>query len=392
MRTEDRRGELLAWAAPLRRAVAGPAAAKTSAGVVAALLVAAGLGVAEPEPTAAQATDPGRAAPVADDEPARSPGIVAVPGIRAGHFTYADAATGCTVVIADGGAVGGVDVRGGAPGTVETDLLNPVATVQTVNAVLLAGGSAFGLAARDGVVRRLEEMGEGFRVGEGLTVPIVPGAVIFDLRVAATRPGAECGYRAAAAADEGSGRLAEGSVGAGAGASVGKLRGMAWAMKGGVGTASISLESGLVVGAVVVVNAVGDVIDPRTGRVVAGARAETGGFADARRILRGQGPRAPAGLNTTIGVVATNARLDQSQATKVAQMAQDGLARALVPSHAPGDGDAIFSLATGRLASGFDTGQVGALAAEVVAEAILRAVRAATGLPGLPAVKDLPGS
>ena len=343
---------------------------------------------------AAQATDPRR--PAADAQASQSRGITAVPGIRAGHFTYADAATGCTVVIADGGAVGGVDVRGGAPGTVETDLLDPVNTVQTVNAVLLAGGSAFGLAARHGVVRRLEEQGEGFEVGEGLVVPIVPGAVIFDLRVAQARPGPECGYRAAT--DASAGQLAEGSVGAGAGATVGKLRGMAWAMKGGAGTASISLESGLVVGAVVVVNAVGDVIDPRTGQVVAGARTEAGGFADARRILRGERPGGerpgalPTGLNTTIGVVATNARLTQSQATKVAQMAQDGLARAVVPSHTPADGDAIFSLATGQLSSGFDTGQVGALAAEVVAEAVVRAVRAATGLPGLPATQDLPAA
>lgn len=337
----------------------------------------------------AQATDRGRAAADAADQASVPLGITAVPGIRAGHFTYADAATGCTVVIADGGAVGGVDVRGGAPGTVETDLLDPVNTVQTVHAVLLAGGSAFGLAARDGVVRRLEEQGEGFDVGEGLVVPIVPGAVIFDLRVARVRPGPECGYRAATAA--GAERLAEGNVGAGAGATVGKLRGMAWAMKGGAGTASISLESGLVVGAVVVVNAVGDVVDPRTGRVVAGTRTEAGGLADARRVLRGERPGSPAGLNTTIGVVATNARLTQSQATKVAQMAQDGLARALVPSHTPADGDAIFSLATGRLSSGYDTGQVGALAAEVVAEAVVRAALAATGLPGLPAAKDLPG-
>ena len=355
-----------------RRSVFGPAAHR---GRAVAGLVAAVLGLVDPAV--------GQAA---------SPGITAVPGIRAGHFTYASASTGCTVVIADGGAVGGVDVRGGAPGTVETDLLNPVAAVQTVNAVLLAGGSAFGLSARDGVVRYLEGRDEGFRVGEDMVVPIVPGAVIFDLRVAGARPGPECGYQAATNAAAGVERLAEGSVGAGAGATVGKLRGMAWAMKGGAGTASVALESGLVVGAVVVVNAVGDVIDPGTGEVVAGARADAGGFADARRILRGEAPNVSPGRNTTIGVVATNARLTQSQATKVAQMAQDGLARAVVPSHTPGDGDTIFSLATGRLESGFDTGQVGALAAEVVTEAILRAVRAASGLPGLPAVKDLPGS
>lgn len=358
------------------------------AGLAAVPLILAGLAIAGP--VAGEAV----AAQVASPEIAASPGITAVPGIRAGHFTYENAPTGCTVVISDGGAVGGVDVRGGAPGSVETDLLDPVATVQTVNAVLLAGGSAFGLAARDGVVRYLEERGEGFPVGDDIVVPIVPGAVIFDLRVSEARPGPECGYRAATNAG-GSGRaarLAEGSVGAGAGASVGKLRGMAWAMKGGAGTASVALESGLVVGAVVVVNAVGDVIDPSTGEVVAGARADDGGFADARRIIR-EGPTStPPRQNTTIGVVATNARLTQSQATKVAQMAQDGLARAIVPSHTPGDGDTIFALATGRLESGFDTGQVGALAAEVVTEAILRAVRAATGLPGLPAATDLQGA
>lgn len=390
----------------MRKWIAGPMAAGTVTPVVAGLaavplvltglaavpLVLAGLpaaGLGAGEEAAAQTA---------------SPGITAVPGIRAGHFTYENAPTGCTVVIADGGAVGGVDVRGGAPGSVETDLLDPVATVQTVNAVLLAGGSAFGLAARDGVVRYLEERGEGFPVGDDIVVPIVPGAVIFDLRVADARPGPECGYRAAADAGGSGGvarlaegsdraaRLAEGSVGAGTGASVGKLRGMAWAMKGGAGTASVALESGLVVGAVVVVNAVGDVIDPSTGEVVVGARADDGGFADARRIIREQPTSAPPGQNTTIAVVATNARLTQSQATKVAQMAQDGLARAIVPSHTPGDGDTIFTLATGRLESGFDTGQVGALAAEVVTEAILRAVRAATGLPGLPAAKDLQGA
>lgn len=356
-------------------------AALLGAALLGATLAVAGLGA--DNAVAAQAAS--RA-----ESRATSTGITAVPGIRAGHFTYGNAPTGCTVVIADGGVVGGVDVRGGAPGSVETDLLDPVATVQTVNAVLLSGGSAFGLAARDGVLRYLEEQGEGFAVGDDLVVPIVPGAVIFDLRVAEARPGPECGYWAAMGASGGANRLAEGSVGAGAGASVGKLRGMAWAMKGGAGTASVALESGLVVGAVVVVNAVGDVIDPGTGEVVAGARAEGGGFADARRIIRQGPPSAPPGQNTTIGVVATNAQLTQSQATKVAQMAQDGLARAIVPSHTPGDGDTIFTLATGGIESGFDTGQVGALAAEVVTEAILRAVRTATGLPGLPAVNDLP--
>ena len=320
----------------------------------------------------------------------RTGAITDVPGIRVGHWTHPEASTGCTVVVVDGGGVGGVDVRGGAPGTVETDLLDPVNTVQVVNAVVLSGGSAFGLATRDGVMRYLEERGEGYPVGRGRVVPIVPGAIIFDLHVAdGVRPGPDCGYRAASGASTGA--VAEGSVGAGAGATVGKLRGAARAMKGGVGTASITLESGLVVGAIVVVNAAGDVIDPATGQVVAGVRGDNNQFLDARRLLREAAPAVPPGENTTIAVVATNARLTKAQAAKVAQMAHDGLARAIVPSHTPGDGDTVFSLATGTLGDGFDTGQVGALAAEVLADAIVRAVRAARGLPGIPAVRDLPG-
>ena len=331
--------------------------------------------------------------------------ITDVPGIRVGQYTYPGANTGCTVVIADGGAVGGVDVRGGAPGTVETDLLDPVNTVQVVNAVVLSGGSAFGLAARQGVVRYLEERGEGYRVGGGLVVPIVPGAIIFDLRLAGgVRPGPDCGYEAATGSATGT--VAEGSVGAGAGATVGKMRG-GGAMKGGVGTASITLANGLVVAAIVVVNAVGDVIDPATGQVVAGARGDDNEFLDARRILRGLVPSRPPGgppgdpratlptpkpgENTTIGIVATNARLTKAEATKVAQMAHDGYARAIVPAHTPGDGDTIFSLATGTLTDGFNTSQVGALAAEAMADAILQAVREAHGLPSIPAVRDLPG-
>ncbi|MCY3548273.1 MAG: P1 family peptidase [Gemmatimonadetes bacterium] len=324
------------------------------------------------------------------ENPTPAGGITDVAGIRVGHFTYPDAHTGCTVVIADGGATGGVDVRGGAPGTAETDLLDPVNTVQEVNAVVLSGGSAFGLATRDGVMRYLEERGEGYRVGADLVVPIVPAAIIFDLGLSGgVRPGPDCGYAAATGASTQG--VAEGNVGAGAGATVGKMRGMAMAMKGGLGTASITLESGLAVGAIVVVNAVGDVIDPGTGRIVAGARTEDGGFADARLILRGVVPRSRPRENTTIGVVATNARLSQAEVTKVAQMAQDGLARAIVPAHTPGDGDTVFSLATGTLEAGFNLGQVGALAAEAMADAIVRAVRAARGLPSLPAVRDLPG-
>lgn len=322
------------------------------------------------------------------DIPAGS--ITDVAGIRVGHWTHPDAATGCTVVIADGGAVGGVDQRGGAPGTVETDLLDPLNTVQTVNAVFLSGGSAYGIATHSGVMRYLEERGQGYPVGRGLVVPIVAGAIIFDLHVSGNvRPGPDCGYEAASAAS--SGTVPEGSVGAGAGATVGKLRGIGQAMKGGVGTASITLESGLTVAAIVVVNALGDVIDPATGRVIAGVRGDGDVLVDARRIVREEIPAQPLRQNTTIGVVATNARLTKAQATKVAQMAQNGLARAIVPVHTPSDGDTVFSLATGTLTDGFDVGQVGALAAEVMADAILRAVRAAQGLPGIPAVRDLPG-
>ena len=330
-----------------------------------------------------------RPAPVLpQDIPAGS--ITDVAGIRVGHWTHPDAATGCTVVIADGGAVGGVDQRGGAPGTVETDLLDPLNTVQTVNAVFLSGGSAYGIATHSGVMRYLEERGQGYPVGRGLVVPIVAGAIIFDLHVSGNvRPGPDCGYEAASAAS--SGTVPEGSVGAGAGATVGKLRGIGQAMKGGVGTASITLESGLTVAAIVVVNALGDVIDPATGRVIAGVRGDGDVLVDARRIVREEIPAQPLRQNTTIGVVATNARLTKAQATKVAQMAQNGLARAIVPVHTPSDGDTVFSLATGTLTDGFDVGQVGALAAEVMADAILRAVRAAQGLPGIPAVRDLPG-
>jgi len=318
-------------------------------------------------------------------------GLTAVEGLKLGHFTLDERPTGCTVVLAGEGAIGGVDVRGGAPGTRETDLLDPVNSVQRVHAVVLAGGSAFGLDAASGVVRYLEERGIGYPVGS-VVVPIVVGAILFDLGVGddpSVRPGPDCGYNAARAAT--AGPPEEGSVGAGAGATVGKLRGLDRAMKGGFGTASVSLPGGLTVAAAVAVNSVGDIIDPATGAVVAGVRTPDGrGLADARTLLRTPGTPEPNGAaNTTIGIVATNARLTQAQATKVAQMAQDGLARAIYPSHTPGDGDTVFSLATGTLGDDVPLTLVGALAADVMAEAILRAVRSATGLPGLPAVRDL---
>jgi L-aminopeptidase/D-esterase-like protein len=324
--------------------------------------------------------------------PQSDPGLTAVAGLEVGHHTLAERPTGCTVVLARGGAVAGVDVRGGAPGTRETDLLDPSNTVQKVHAVVLSGGSAFGLDAAAGVVRYLEEQGIGFDVGVA-KVPIVPAAVLFDLSVGGmphVRPTAESGYRAALAAS--GGPVAEGNVGAGAGATVGKIAGLARAMRGGLGSASIAASDGLVVAALVAVNAVGDVLDPATGRLVAGARTDDGrALADARTLLRTGGfqPLARPGENTTIGVVATNAALDKARARKLAQMAHDGFARTIVPAHTPLDGDTIFALATGSRAGAPDLMRIGALAAEVMAEAVVRAARAATGLPGLPAARDL---
>jgi L-aminopeptidase/D-esterase-like protein len=307
-----------------------------------------------------------------------------------GHVTLATRPTGCTVILAEPAAVAGVDVRGSAPGTRETDLLEPTNLVDRVNAIVLAGGSAFGLDAASGVVRYLDERGIGFPTGYG-PVPIVPAAILFDLSLGdpKIRPTADCGYAAAKAAS--SGPVSEGSVGAGAGATVGKLLGAGRAMKGGVGTAAITLPDGLTVAALVVVNAFGDVIDPATGQIVAGVRTADGkGLADARALLRsGATSRPPVGENTTIGVVATNARLTKTQATKVARMAHDGLARAISPAHTAFDGDTIFALATGALGREADVTTVGALAADAVTLAVLRGVRQATGVDKVPAVRDL---
>jgi L-aminopeptidase/D-esterase-like protein len=317
-------------------------------------------------------------------------GLTAIAGLKVGHHTLGGRPTGCTVVLAEGGAVAGVDVRGAAPGTRETDLLNPLNLVDTVHAIVLAGGSAFGLDAASGVMRYLDERHIGFPTAYGV-VPIVPSAILFDLGVGdpKIRPAADCGYAAALSAS--AGPVAEGNVGAGAGATIGKMMGIDRAMKGGLGTASLALPDGLVVAALVAVNAYGDVIDPATGRVVAGVRTADGaGLADARALLRaGAVQKKPIGENSTIGVVATNARLTKTQAAKVAQMAHDGLARSITPVHSLADGDTLFSMATGTLAGDADVSRVGALAAEAVADAILRAVRAAKGLPGLPAARDL---
>jgi L-aminopeptidase/D-esterase-like protein len=312
------------------------------------------------------------------------PSITDVAGIEAGHFTDSRRPTGCTVVIARDGAVAGVDVRGAAPGTRETDLLAPGNLVQQVHAVLLTGGSAWGLAAADGVVRWLEERGVGLNVGYG-TLPLVPAAVLFDLPVgdARIRPDAAAGYAACEAASTAA--PAEGNVGAGSGAVVGKLFGIHRAMKGGIGSASVTV-GGITVGALIACNALGDVIDPDTAQVVAGARTPDGrALLDTRRaLLRGElGKPVLAGTNTTIGVVATDAVLTKVQTNRLAAVAHDGLARSINPVHTMSDGDTLFALATGRVplqdgAPGMTV--LGALAAEVVAQATLRAVRMARGL------------
>lgn len=320
--------------------------------------------------------------------------ITAVQGIKVGHYTLPNRPTGCTVILCEAGAVGGVDVRGSAPGTRETDLLNPVNSVQKVHAVVLSGGSAFGLDTATGVVRYLEEKGIGFDVGVA-RVPIVPAAILFDLQVgdARIRPDREAGYQACRAASNGA--VPEGSVGAGAGATIGKMFGAASCMKGGVGTSAIKLSSGLVVGALVVVNAVGDVVDPGTGKLLAGARTPDGkSLINTSEALRKGGLTRSLfdGDNTTLGVVATNARLTKPEATRIAQMAHDGVARAINPAHTPWDGDAIFALATGVLSPPVSFGLVGALAADVVSQAILRAVLRATGIAAIPSYGDFMGA
>lgn len=307
--------------------------------------------------------------------------ITDVSGIEVGHFSDPRRPTGCTVILAREGAVAGVDVRGAAPGTRETDLLAPGNFVQQVHAVMLAGGSAWGLAAADGAMQWLEEHGIGFDVRFG-TLPIVPAAVLFDLPVgdARIRPDAAAGYAACAAASTAA--PAEGNVGAGSGALVGKLFGVQRAMKGGVGTASITVN-GVTVGALIACNALGDVLDPDTAQVVAGARTEDGlALLDTRRaLLRGDLPRPLlAGTNTTLGVVATDAVLSKVQANRLAAVAHDGLARAINPVHTMSDGDTLFALATGRVPLEGDAPGMtvlGTMAAEVVARATLRAVRAA---------------
>jgi L-aminopeptidase/D-esterase-like protein len=319
-------------------------------------------------------------------------GLTAVDGVKVGHHTMAGRPTGCTVILVEAGAVASVDVRGGAPATRETDLLRPENLVQEVHAIVLSGGSAYGLDAATGVLKYLEERGVGYQT-RAAVVPIVPGASLLDLHVggdAKIRPDASCGYRAAQSAS--SQAVREGNVGAGAGATAGKLLGPERSMKTGIGSSAISLPDGLVVSALVAVNALGDVIDPATGEVIAGVRTADGrNLADARRLLREGALRGQtrAKDNTTLGVVATNARLTKAQAFKIAQMAHDGFARAIAPAHTPYDGDAIFALATGTWTGEAETAAIGALAADAVAAAVVRAATQAESLAGLPAARDL---
>jgi L-aminopeptidase/D-esterase-like protein len=325
--------------------------------------------------------------------------ITDIPGLRLGHATDLDALTGCTVILCEAGAVGGVDQRGGAPGTRQTDALYPMHLVEQVHAVLLAGGSAFGLDAAGGVARYLEERGVGFDVRVA-RVPIVPAAILFDLAVGRpdVRPTPDMGYQACLNAS--TGLVEEGNVGAGTGATVGKILGLQQAMKAGLGTCSLELTRGLRIAALAAVNAFGDVIDPSSGQIIAGARSFLRDgvrigrgeiFADTLHMMKELASNVPLNFarrqNTVIGVVATNARLNKEQVNKMAQMAHDGLARAVRPAHTMLDGDTIFALSLGNKTA--DINLIGACAAELFTEAILRAVRAAQSLPGLPALQDL---
>ena len=317
--------------------------------------------------------------------------LTAVPGFRVGHVTDATAATGCTVVLCPPNTVGGVDQRGGAPGTRETDSLRPTRGNQEVHGVMLAGGSAYGLGAADGAMRFLEEQGIGLRVHADLLVPVVPSAIIFDLTIGAAdvRPDAAMGYQACLAATDAP--VAQGSVGAGTGARVGGLRGNEYASKGGIGSACEFLDSELKVAALMVVNAVGDVLDEK-GAILAGIRrrdvsgCEEPGVAF-RRFSRMAELCFGSRGNTVIGVVATNAQLTKAEVNKVAQMAHNGLARAVIPAHTMFDGDTIFALSSGKAPANVSV--IGMVAAEVVARAIRRACRAATSLAGVQAIRDL---
>lgn len=310
-------------------------------------------------------------------------GLTDIAGIRVGHASDFEALTGCTVILCEKGAVAGVDIRGGATGTEEMDVMSPLHLTPHVHGVVLAGGSAFGLEAASGVRRFLEQKGVGFQTGAAV-VPIVPCAILYDLAIgkANVRPTREMGEAAAAAAHDGP--VAEGCIGAGTGATVGKALGMAHAMKSGIGTFTTELSGGVKVSALVAVNAWGDVVDPRSGRIIAGTRvaASSREFANSAALMKSRMAPSLPGRNTTLAVVATNARLTKVQAARLAQMGQQGLVRAISPVHTSVDGDLCIALATGAVEARPDA--LGVAAAEAVAEAILRAVRLAKTLGGVP--------
>lgn len=334
----------------------------------------------------------------------RNDDLCDVPGILVGHDTDLEAGTGCTVVRCAWPALGAVDVRGGAPGTRETDLLDPRCMMTEAHAVLLTGGSAFGLAAADGVMRALADEGIGYDAGV-TRVPIVPAAVLFDLGVgrADTRPDAASGMRAVRAAV--GGPIPLGTVGAGTGATIGKMASAAFSVKGGVGSASEQLPDGHIVGALVAVNALGDIYDAETGRLLAGARSPSGQrwLADDIAAQGGGQAQPPAleqspfpGAQTTLAVIATDASFSKAELAKIAQMAHDGLALAIRPVHTPFDGDVVFALSTAQNAAtsapsgALSLSLAGATAARTLARAVAKAIRAATGLHGIPALRDIP--
>ena len=317
--------------------------------------------------------------------------ITSVPGIEAGHYTDLENATGCTVILCRKGAVGGVDVRGGSPGTRETDLLQPARRVDQLFAVCLSGGSAFGLDAASGVMAWLEEQGIGFRVSPEVIVPIVSSAIIYDLGLvnSKVRPGPAEGRAACAVASKDA--LGEGTIGAGTGATVAKTGGTSRAVKGGLGSARMRFPSGVSVGAVVAVNAIGGIWDYQTGQLLAGPRRDGGGFDDpAGILLDGSPPASPTGpVNTTIGVVATDAKLNREETNYLARVSHDGLAMTVRPCHTIRDGDTMFAMTTGESQETADLTALGAAAVEVTAQAVLRAVQLATGLGGIPAVSEV---
>jgi len=313
-------------------------------------------------------------------------GLTDIPGILVGHVSNYEALTGCTAILCERGAVGGVDIRGSASGTEETPALDPGHLDDSVHAIMLAGGSAFGLEAASGVRRHLARRGIGVFFG-GQHIPIVAGAILFDLGIGKSNvhPDLAMGEAAAAAATDSP--VAEGAVGAGTGATVGKILGMKHAMKSGIGSATVALDGGVLVSSLVAVNAMGDVRDPASGRIIAGARRapETREFLDTAAYMKRHSalPGAPAApKNTTLAVVATNARLTKLQARKLAESGSLGMARAICPVNTMVDGDIVFALSLGSLEAGIDS--LGVAAAEAVAEAILRAVKSARGMGGLP--------